>query len=711
MLDWLTTVDYTPYQSDLITRREDGTGLWLLDSTEFQSWVKTDKQIMFCPSIPGAGKTILTSIVVEELTARFHDDKSIGIAYLYCNFRRHDEQKVGDLFTSLLKQLSQRQASAPETIKSLYNSHKDKPTRPSLAEISRALQSVASTCTRVFIVVDALDECQVTGGVQAAFLSEIFDLQAKCRVNLFATSRHLPEIVERFQGSIKLEILASEDDVRRYVDGHISHLPSFVRRSPDLQEVKTEIVNAVNGMFLLAQLHLDSFIGKRSPKAIRAALKKLPSGSTAYDHAYTDAMIRIEGQTLDQEELAKQVLLWITCATRPTTMSELQDALAVEVGESKLDEENLPQLEDLITVCAGLVTVDEESDIIRLVHYTAQDYFQRQQSTWFPNAAAEITTVCITYLSFDTFNSGYCQTDDEFEERLQLNKLYDYAAHNWGHHARAASASLKVVQQFLQKQAQVEASIQALMAFKRWRGHREYSQEIPKQMTSVHLAGYLGVNDMIRDLSSSSSLDLEDSYGRTPLSWAAGRGNVASFQLLLDLGKVEIDSKDRDGRTPLMCAVIRGHMAVVQLLLDLSEVKVNSKDKIGRTPLSWAAKEGHKAIVRLLLDSGKVEVDSKDNRGWTPLSFAVWEGHGAIVQLLLDSGKVEEAIVQLLLDSGKAEVDSKDDNGWTALLRAAKGGHEAVVQMLLNNGADADIENESGHTALQLAVLHGHNNP
>jgi hypothetical protein len=66
-------------------------------------------------------------------------------------------------------------------------------------------------------------------------------------------------------------------------------------------------------------------------------------------------MGRIEGQLQDQEELAKQVLSWITCAKRPLTILELQHALAIEIGDSKLDEENLPQIEDMVSVCAGLV--------------------------------------------------------------------------------------------------------------------------------------------------------------------------------------------------------------------------------------------------------------------------------------------------------------------------------------------------------------------
>jgi hypothetical protein len=87
---------------------------------------------------------------------------------------------------------------------------------------------------------------------------------------------------------------------------------------------------------LLAQLYLDSLIGKRSPKALRSTLKQFQkqnpgsSGEKSKEkklqilsQAYEHAMKRIEGQVADQEELAKQVLSWITCAKRPLTTSEL----------------------------------------------------------------------------------------------------------------------------------------------------------------------------------------------------------------------------------------------------------------------------------------------------------------------------------------------------------------------------------------------------
>jgi len=82
-------------------------------------------------------------------------------------------------------------------------------------------------------------------------------------------------------------------------------------------------------------------------------------------------MERINDQRSGFKELAEQVLSWITYAQRPLTILELQHALAVESGEPKLDEENLSDIEDLVSVCAGLVTVDQESSIVRLVHLTA----------------------------------------------------------------------------------------------------------------------------------------------------------------------------------------------------------------------------------------------------------------------------------------------------------------------------------------------------
>ena len=279
-------------------------------------------------------------------------------------------------------------------------------------------------------------------------------------------------------------------------------------------------------------------------------------------------MNRIEGQLQDQEVLAKQVLSWITCAKRPLTTLELQHALAIEVGDSTLDEENLPQIEDIVSVCAGLVTIDEESRIIRLVHYTTQQYFERTQGQWFPSAKSEITITCVTYLSFNEFESGICQNDEEFEQRLQINKLYAYAAHNWGHHAREACVLIPDIIRFLERKAQSEASSQGLLVEKRYSSDIGYSRRFPKDMTGLHLVAFFGVEPIVKLLlEKGADIETKDSDRQTPLHWASYNRHVEVVQLLLKKG-ADIKAKDSDGRTPLHWASYNRHVEVVQLLLE-----------------------------------------------------------------------------------------------------------------------------------------------
>ncbi|EEY22057.1 ankyrin repeat protein [Verticillium alfalfae VaMs.102] len=169
--------------------------------------------------------------------------------------------------------------------------------------------------------------------------------------------------------------------------------------------------------------------GKEIPEAVRSALTKLHAGSQAYDLAYDDAIERIKGQRKDEVELSKQALSWITCAKRPLSTIELQYALGVEVGETELDLDNISQIEDMMSVCAGLVTVDEKNSVIRLVHYTTQVYFMRTWKRWFSNAQTEMTDVCAIYLSFSFFEVGFCRIDTELEDRLRLHPLYDHVAY------------------------------------------------------------------------------------------------------------------------------------------------------------------------------------------------------------------------------------------------------------------------------------------
>ena len=255
ILDWVRPVDFASQQSDLSTRRQAGTGEWLLNSAEFRAWMEARGQTLFCPGFPGAGKTILASFVVDELVALSQKNQKIGVAYVYCSFRRQD--KPEDLLASLVKQLAQGQPSLPGVIRSLYDKHRDKRTRPSFGEISASLRSVASLYSKVFIVVDALDECPISKGCRTRFIAEIIDIQAQTGASIFTTSRFIPEITQTFQDTATvLEIRARAEDVRKYLASQMFHLPGFVRRRADLQEeIITEIIRAADGMYVCMFLH------------------------------------------------------------------------------------------------------------------------------------------------------------------------------------------------------------------------------------------------------------------------------------------------------------------------------------------------------------------------------------------------------------------------------------------------------------------------
>ncbi|KAK5988600.1 Receptor-interacting serine/threonine-protein kinase 4 [Cladobotryum mycophilum] len=776
VLNWLTTFDHGLQQSDYFSKRQLGSGQWFLDSKEYKTWKSTKNQTLFCPGIPGAGKTILTSIAINDLASGANakpDD--IGLAYVYCNFHKGAEQKAIDLLSSLFKQLCQARSSLPDVLNKLYQDHTKDSTRPSKENIVTSLQSVAKLYSRVFIIVDALDECQTADRQRKIFLSNIFNIQARCGVNLLATSRFIPDIVDLFTGCVFLEIRADRSDVDNYLESHLESLPSLVQQDLALrEEIKTEILEAVNGMFLLARIYLHSLEDKLTPNAIRRALQgirkrhEISSGVEnvdALDHAYEEAMKRINCQASGIRYLATNVLLWITCAKRPLNTLELRHALAVkpgqEPGQSEIDTGDLFQIGDMVSSCAGLVTVDEQSDIIRLVHYTTQEYFEQTQDQWFSDPHIRITKVCITYLSFSAFDAGHCKTEEEFKTRKKLNKFFNYAAAHWGNHARKAPSLCHEIAAFLQ-------SMPILQSESQWWLSSEYGmQALPSANPEVHLAVFLGIEEVLKILLSENPPECKSPEGRTPLSYAAEKGYSGAVKLLLT-GSVDVNSVDKSNQSPLWFATRERHETVVELLLAQGEVNPDchytSTDGYGKititplslaaeygfsgvvklllatnrvdvnyirslesyveslTPLGYAAVNGHDAVVKILLTHPELDPNLQTNVinkiGKTPISIAAEKGYKEVVALLLPDPRVDlnavlccaafgghEAVVRLLLQSGKIGVNFKAYRNSTPLLLAAECGHDKVVRLLLEaDEIDLNARNWAGETALCVAV-------
>lgn len=110
-LDWISTTDYTAQQNDIVKRRQEGTVQWFLKSKEVSSWFTEAKSTLFCPGIPGAGKTMLAAIAIEHLL-ELAKASCHGVAYLYCNYKRQREEDATSMLSTILRQLLRGPGSA-----------------------------------------------------------------------------------------------------------------------------------------------------------------------------------------------------------------------------------------------------------------------------------------------------------------------------------------------------------------------------------------------------------------------------------------------------------------------------------------------------------------------------------------------------------------------------------------------------------------------
>ncbi|KAJ5685122.1 hypothetical protein N7536_007741 [Penicillium majusculum] len=727
ILDWLTPVDYAPQHNDFISRRQPGTGKWFLGCEKFQEWLKNDKQTLFCPGIPGAGKTMMSATVIAHLYQVF-PTTDVDIGCIYSNLQRQTVQKAEDLLLSLLKQLAQRQALLPTNVKDLHEKHQKDRTRPTVDEISRTLNAVSTTFSRVFFAIDALDECEAPDHSRTTFLKEIFKLLANSRVNILITSRKVGEICMHFSESDSLPVSANDGDVEAYLGSRMCDLDTEILDDEIRQNIKSDVLKAIDGMyvtriyhskilyanaefrFLLAKLHMDTLATQTTKGDLKKALQKLGKGEKGLHKTYEQAVERINGQPDGSRKLAWRILGWIS-------------------------------------VCAGLVTIDKEGDVVRLDHYTIQEFFLEKKNDLLPNAISDVTEDCARYLLFDVFEGAIYSTRSAFEKGRESYKLYRYAAIYWGHHAREASILYEDSMNFLRSQARVETVTRLLLSSTR--AGMRYRKHHRGNITAMHLATYCGAMSAVRFLLGGGDPNLKDNSGETALSWAATKGHEDVVRLLLDQDGVDSESRDCRGRTPLFYAAENGHQAIVKILLSKEATNSGSADNSGRTPLffagdcargevanlpasisqdnngqtalSQAAGGGHEGIVKLLV--GASDVDIQDRAGWTALSRAADGGHEGIVKLLVGASDVDiqhragwtalsraaergyKDIVKLLIGSSNPEL--QDENGRTALSLAAEGGHEGAVKLLVSK-SNPDLQDENGRTALSFAVQQGH---
>ena len=689
-LDWISALNFRTQQADFRSRMEKDTGKWFLQTPEYLRWVKEPKQTLFCPGIPGAGKTMMASGVIHHIETEILDP-ALGrnLAYIFCDYKAERDQPITQLLGAILQQLVQNNSVLADPLLILYDNHIEKKTFPNIGEITSAIKKVIAEHTAAYIIVDALDECPQTNRKRRHLLESLLDLsESSGALKLLVTSRFVPEIVDKFKNSGTLEVKASEEDIRKYIG---SHFDDFKTRVDDSTRSKIEdaIIKTTNGMFLVARFLVDRFAELHTMRQVKALIARLSADLATpkepldvYKQVYSETLDRINSQGERDRDLARKVLIWITNAARLMTTKELCCALSIEAGDTEVDLDNWIPVDIIVLVCAGLVIVDIESDIIRLVHYTAQEYFDGLQNDEGSQGHQEIATTCLTYLCFEQFritnadntlavqdeaeprpfnttpawfaqrwdvSSSYCRSyksshsgsvvsvnimDTNQENYNATHGFVDYAANFWGFHARYCQIQVSTLALRLLSDQQLAAH-----AFKNATSlHRAWPalQLAPgpsTRVTGLHLVAALGLTSLwtqLVDKHRGINVNARDERRRTPLMWAAHHGHEGIITAILSTQwsswKESWPGKMcTRGDIALNYAARAGQVSVVELLLN------NSKAGQIATELS----SGYEEYPERTLDYVNQNYVRRENLfGETPLAQAVLEGHDDVVRRL-----------------------------------------------------------------------------
>ncbi|KAJ7453163.1 hypothetical protein FB451DRAFT_1520328 [Mycena latifolia] len=603
IIDWFSPLNFFLRQADISNIRQPGTGEWFLQDELFKRWVSGAIKAMWCRGMPGAGKTVLA-----------------------------------------------------ETYSSVFEPVVSKTPRAADQAVPwRGGWSIISEFSEVFIIVDAVDEYPEQH--RHILLRHLSSFTVRSTVKLMLTSRPNLNINQVIGNLETLEIRATEDDIRRHVDAEIlksSRLSKHTENRPDLrEEIDEVIVRRSDGMFLLAKLHIDSLTTKHTIKAVRDALDEMPGD---LDSSYDEVVERINRQSADDRKLAWRTLSWVTNAKRPLWPSELREALAVEPRTMKLDRDNLLDMDTILSVCAGLVVINEADRRIRLIHYTMQSYLDHVQATEFTHAATEITLACITYLSFDTLSQNVHDPMNLFHQHSFLDYAVEYClAHARG---RPESDIKDTILSFLAKSS---------VWWKLWHWKHSYEKR-RNSAAKLWIAAAFHLSEICRHL-------IKENDGGALLQNAAFNGLTDIVQILLDNGVNPDAARPREKEecaSALQTAAARGHAEIIHLLLDHGAV-IDLPCESG-TALQLAAFFGHKEVVRLLISRG-ANVNMRGGWYGTALVAASFKNHSEIVQTLLEHA---------------ADIDAKCGALGNALNAASRAGHKALCGLLIEHGAQID---------------------
>ncbi|KAJ7145175.1 ankyrin repeat-containing domain protein [Mycena crocata] len=676
-------------------------------------------------------------VIVNHLS-KYAENNNIGVACIYLNHKETDAQTPFNLLAAVWRQLVWSKPIAPNSkVQRLFRAYSEKRTKPDLTEIYEILRSVVAQWNRVYIVIDALDETPDNN--RQTLLDYLANLGPT--VCLMLTSR--PNISLPKVDTETIEIRVPDADIQTYVKKKKSANPRASLRSSrgiwnyemtSSQKSKAERTGCFclpDFMSSLLRLVLpfptSGIHWIIYPKTSRPHTGKSWQGS---EHSLNGI-----------KKLGNLILMWVSNAKRPLSVEELREALAVERGAKSLNPEKHQPLAIILSVCAGLVIVDQESTTVRLVHFTTHDYLDGR----FPYAHTQIAHTLFTYMVFDKIENLLSDVEDpdvelaDLESRMKeaeaQHALLPYCYYCFVH---AIGEPEEELRDMIPDSLSRAVEWRVLSNWCRWKVPDPWNDHgWPESPSPLWVAAAANLHRTVKYLldrkTSPNNLSLKLENG-SPLCAASEYNHIQIVELLLKRG-ADINAGDD---ATLQRAAGAGNLEVVHLLLDKG-AGIHAGDN---TTLQAATESGKLEVMRLLLEKG-ADIHAGDDTtlqaaaDWGELDtvlfllvngadiharddavlreVAQW-GKVELVQLLLEKGSNIHAgddaalrgavqmdelrVMQLLLENG-ANIHAKDD---AALQRAARRGQPEIVQLLLENGASTHAGEDA---ALQEAARRG----
>lgn len=341
MIAAIPSVNHEAKQKKLQKLRYEGTGAWILHHEIFQQWKQcAHSSSLYCHGIPGCGKTVLASTIVDDL--RDNGSRKAKLAYYYCDYADQRTLQTETILGTLLKQFFIGGCIPEEIEAQLPSDLGERDQVLDLNELAAILFLAVRLSPASYLILDGFDECEKPTRQQIIQL--IHELSGLKTVKIFLTCREEDEILRSFRGNptIRISSSALEGDIEAFVKGSVSSRITSGNlriRNPNLEhEIVSELVSKARGMFLWVFFQLDELCEAPSDAMIRQTLQNLPDG---LGETYERILTRI-GQNAMKRDVAQKVFTWILCARRPMRIDEVREAVAFGPSDTSWDSDKIP---------------------------------------------------------------------------------------------------------------------------------------------------------------------------------------------------------------------------------------------------------------------------------------------------------------------------------------------------------------------------------